>query len=234
MLPSEKNSFASLLKAVFSIYEREIGRDLMAMWWAALERFEFDDVRKAFDRHVQGKEGKLSPKPAHIIEHLNTMHPDGRPSPDEAWAMIPRSEDESVVITEEMAEALRYAQPLLDVRDQVAARRAFIDAYSRIVEKNKLDGIKPKWFPSFGMNPEGRSAAIAEAVRIGRLGVNHAIKLSAPDQAARMLEMAGKPELALEFKPGTSEAAKEGLARIRAMFGMDENNVVEFKKSGAA
>lgn len=234
MKSSDKARFGQILKSVFSIYEKDFQPHILDIWAAALDGFDIEDINRAFQMHVKGGEGKFAPKPAHILEHLNTMHPDGRPSPDEAWSMIPRSEDDSVVMTEEMAEALRYAQPLLDCNDQIAARRAFIDAYSRITKQNNLRGIGPKWFPSLGMNPEGRSAAIAEAVRIGRLEVNHAIKLSAPDQTAKMLEMAGKPELALEFKPGTSEAAKEGLARIRAMFGMDKNNVVEFKKPGAA
>ena len=127
-----------------------------------------------------------------IIEQIEKLQPDGRPTPDEAWAMSPRSESESVVMTEEMAEAMRYAQPLLDCNDQVAARRAFLDAYSRIVEKNKLTGIPPKWFPSLGDDKNGRGAALAEAVRLGRIEVARAVSLMPPDKVSAMLQLAGK------------------------------------------
>ncbi len=152
-----------------------------------------------------------------IIEQIEKLNPDGRPTPDEAWAMMPRSESESVVMSEEMAEADRYAQPLLDCRDQVGARRAFIDAYSRIVEKNKLAGIKPKWFPSLGDDPGGRMPAIAEAVRLGRISTQHGINLTAPEKVPAMLRLAGHGEQAKQFDPATDERAKENRLRIREM-----------------
>ena len=152
-----------------------------------------------------------------IIEQIEKLNPDGRPTPDEAWAMMPRSESESVVMSEEMGEAMGYAQPLLDCRDQVGARRAFLDAYSRIVEKNKLAGIKPKWFPSLGDDPGGRMPAIAEAVRLGRISTQHGINLTAPEKVPAMLRLAGHGEQAKQFDPATDERAKENRLRIREM-----------------
>ena len=152
-----------------------------------------------------------------IIEQIEKLNPDGRPTPDEAWAMMPRSESESVVMSEEMAEADRYAQPLRDRKDQVAARRAFIDAYSRIVEKNKLAGIKPKWFPSLGDDPGGRMPAIAEAVRLGRISTQHGINLTAPEKVPAMLRLAGHGEQAKQFDPAMDERAKANRLRIREM-----------------
>ena len=192
MLTNEKNAFASLLEAVFGTYESKLAKPVSEIWWNALSPFELADIRIAFGQHVNGREGKFTPRPAHILQYLDAMNPDGRPTPDEAWAMIPRSESESVVMTEEMAEAMRYAQPLLDCNDQVAARRAFLDAYSRIVEKNKLTGIPPKWFPSLGDDKNGRGAALAEAVRLGRIEAAHAVSLMPPDKVSAMLQLAGK------------------------------------------
>ena len=217
MLTTEKNEFALMLKTVFFVYGQELDRDIISFWWDILKGFDFQEVRKSFDRHVKGREGKMMPKPAHILEHLDALNPDGRPTPDEAWAMMPRSESESVVMSEEMGEAMRYAQPLLDCRDQVAARRAFIDTYSRIVEKNKLAGIKPKWFPSLGDDPGGRMPAIAEAVRLGRISTQHGINLTAPEKVPAMLRLAGHGEQAKQFDPATDERAKENRLRIREM-----------------
>ena len=112
------------------------------------------------------------------------------PGPDEAWAMMPRDEDTSVVMTEEMAQALHIAQPLLDEGDQIAARRAFIEAYKRIVDAAKRAGMPPRWFPSLGHSKDGREAALIEAVRLGRMNSEHAIALLPPDSAVKGMIMA--------------------------------------------
>lgn len=149
-----------------------------------------------------------------VIAQVERLQPDGRPRADEAWALIPRDEDASVVMTYEMAEAYGVALPLLVEGDQVAARMAFKDAYARIVDKNKLAGVPPKWFPSLGRDKEGREAVLAEAVRLGRLSANHAIGLLPPDKVAPMLESAGKETLAIEYK---APSAEEIEVRIQGM-----------------
>lgn len=163
------------------------------------------------------RESKFKMTLAAVIENVEQLQPDGRPGADEAWAMIPKDEQTSVVMTEEMAEALGIARPLLDDGDKVAARMAFKEAYARIVGANKTAGIKPKWFPSLGHEKAGRDLALAEAVRLGRLSVAHAIGLTPPDALPAMLENAGEKNLALEYKPEDSAKARENLARIREM-----------------
>lgn len=125
-----------------------------------------------------------------VIAEIERLQPDGRPGPDEAWAMMPRDEDTSVVMTEEMAQALHIAQPLLDEGDQIAARKAFIEAYKRIVDTAKRAGMPPKWFPSLGHSKDGREAALIEAVRLGRMNSEHAIALLPPDSAVKGMIMA--------------------------------------------
>lgn len=163
------------------------------------------------------RESKFKMTLAAVIEKVELLQPDGRPGADEAWAMIPKDEQSSVVMTEEMAEALGIARPLLDEGDKIAARMAFKEAYARIVGANKTAGIKPKWFPSLGSDKTGRDVVLAEAVRLGRLGASHAIGLIAPDGVHAMLEHAGEKNLALEYKPEDSAKARENLARIREM-----------------
>ena len=152
-----------------------------------------------------------------IIEQIEKLQPDGRPGADEAWAMIPMDEYASAVMTQEMAEALHIAQPLLDEGDKIAARMAFREAYNRIVDANKRNGIKPSWFPSLGQDKEGRDTVLADAVRLGRIGAEHAIGLVAPDKIAPMLQSAGEVRMALEHKMPTSEAALANIARIKSM-----------------
>ena len=217
MSENEKNAFVSLLKSVFGIYEFKPDEMTLGIWWKMLCAFDLTQIQAAFEQHLKGPKGEFTPKPSNILQYLDAMNPDGRPTPDEAWAMMPRSESESVIMSEEMGEAMGYAQPLLDCRDQVAARRAFIDAYSRIVEKNKLAGIKPKWFPSLGDDPGGRMPAIAEAVRLGRISTQHGINLTAAEKVPAMLRLAGHGEQAKQFDPATDELAKANRLRIREM-----------------
>lgn len=110
---------------------------------------------------------------ADIIARLD----DGRPGPDEAWAMIPRSEAETVVWTDEMAQAHGAAAPLLEAGDQIAARMAFREAYARLVTQARADRLPTRWMPSLGHDRDGREKPLREAVQLGRLQSDAVTKL---------------------------------------------------------
>jgi hypothetical protein len=116
---------------------------------------------------------------AGIIAQVDKLNPNRRISADEAWAIYPHDEATSAVITNEIAEAMGVAQPLLNEGDKVGARMAFKTAYERITENNKSQGIEPTWFPSLGTEQHGRDQAIKEAVRLGRLP-KHSMDLLPP------------------------------------------------------
>jgi hypothetical protein len=111
------------------------------------------------------------------IEAVLTRLDDGRPGPEEAWAMIPRDEASSVVWTDEMAQAWGIAQPLLDEGDQIAARMAFLERYRKLIQAARDASTPVKWTPSLGQNPSGRESVLIEAARLGRLTVQHVAKL---------------------------------------------------------
>ena len=98
---------------------------------------------------------------------------DGRPGPEQAWAMSPRDEAQSVVWTEEMAQAYGAAVPLIFEGDLVAARMAFLETYRKLVLDARDRGEQPKWTPSLGTDPWGRDAAILAAQQLGRLTAAH-------------------------------------------------------------
>lgn len=123
---------------------------------------------------------------AAILERID----DGRPSPDEAWAMVPRDEAASVVWSDEMAEAWGVARPLIDAGDLVAARVAFIEAYRKAVQAARDAGRPVRWRPSLGTDPRGREAAVREAVERGRLSAERARAiLPPPVESERMGQM---------------------------------------------
>jgi hypothetical protein len=224
VIDSEKERFLKMMQATLAIYDKTATPETVALWWALLAAYEFDDVKQAFARYLKCAEGRFAPKPASIIEIIDAMRPDGRPGADEAWAMIPMDEYTSAVMTQEMADALHIAQPLIDAGDKIAARMAFKEAYARIVDANKRNGIAPSWFPSLGHDNEGREAALADAVRLGIIKPNHAIALLPPDKIEPMLQSAGEHALALEFKPPSAEEMQE---RLRALKDAIKPKIIE-------
>lgn len=203
MLDNDKNQFAQIVRSTMLVCGGSAPEvDGLQIWWKSLQSYSIESVSSAFSEYVM--RGKFAPRPADILEILDRALPDGRPGADEAWAMIPRDEASSVVWTDEMAEAWGIAKPLLDEGDQVGARMSFKEAYARLVDAAKRAGTPPKWFPSLGSDKEGRDVALGEAVRLGRLGAQHAISLLPPDKVAPMLQLAGETKLELEHKLPTS------------------------------
>jgi hypothetical protein len=156
-----------------------------------------------------------------IIEEIDQN--DGRPGADTAWAMLPRDESQTVVWTNEMQQAWGVASPLMDMGDKFGARRAFCEAYDRIVEQARENGVAPRWEASLGLDPHGRESALREAVRKGYLLESSLpTLLPAPDMtrspiAAIAFGAANTP--LLEHDGGGTETSRERalemLARLR-------------------
>lgn len=100
---------------------------------------------------------------AEIIERID----DGRPGPEEAWSLVPMSEGQTAVITDEIAACIPYG--MIERGDMVAARMAFTEAYRKAISAARARGEPVKWFPSLGHDIEGREAPLREAERLGRL-----------------------------------------------------------------
>lgn len=156
-----------------------------------------------------------------IITEIELLKPDGRLGADEAWAIYPHDELSSAVLTNEIAEAMQVAYPILQEGDRVGARMAFKEAYMRIVNKNKADGISPKWFPSLGSDKNGREHVLKQAVQLGRLTSDHAMSLL-PAPIPKKIEnailevkylTANVAELTSEEK----EKSRNRIAEIKAM-----------------
>jgi len=135
-----------------------------------LDRFPLNQVLAALTRCRRELKGRLTI--ADVIARID----DGRPGVEEAWAMLPKGEGASVVWTEEMAQAYGVACPLMD-SDEVAARMAFKESYTKALSAARNDGKPVKWTPSLGQDPWGRESALRQAVELGRLKAEHAARL---------------------------------------------------------
>lgn len=103
---------------------------------------------------------------ADIVDRL----PGGHPGPEEAWSVIGPSlanEGLTVVWTDQMREAFGVAVGLAD--DPTAARMAFKETYTKLVNEARSRNQAPKWSVSAGTDKQHRVLAVQEAVKAGKL-----------------------------------------------------------------
>ncbi len=148
--------------------------------------------------------------------------PGGHPTANEAWALVLSSHDEAetVVWTEQIAEAAGIARPVLDAGDEVGARMAFRDAYDRILRERPE---APRWFASLGSDHGRRTAAIDRAVRAGLLTQQHASGLLPAPRDAGPLGAAlfeGRPLRLADLSPVEMARAREKIAKLKLVLGV--------------
>lgn len=125
--------------------------------------------------------------PLKILDILERID-DGRPSVDDAWTMMPKTEAESVVWTDEMAQAWGIASPLLSAGDVTGARKAFMDAYGKAVLHARIKRQPAHWMPSLGSDIASRESVLLDAVRKRRLTAAHVAQLLPAEAASPKMQ----------------------------------------------
>lgn len=174
-------------------------------------------VLRALDRFRKETKGRMTL--AAVLERVAEC--DGRPGKEEAWSIALTSNDEveTVVWTEEIAQAMSVARPLLDARDKVAARMAFCETYERAVRESRDANVICRWSASFGTDQERRAVAIAAAVQSGRIGHAQAAHYLPNHEDANVVAglLAGNDVKLLAAIPEDhKEAAERGIKALRA------------------
>lgn len=168
-----------LLTAIKATYE-VIGQNIsdLAIQTIALELKTYDPQQVALALTRCRKELRKITL-ADILERL----PGGHLGVEEAWAMVARvlnREGLSIVWTDEMAQAFGPALALKD--DPVAARMAFKEAYTRLVQDANAVNSTPVWKVSLGYEKSGRELALQDAVAKGRITQEYACKFLPPPE----------------------------------------------------
>jgi len=181
MRSDDKVVFTQLLAATMAIYDKQITSAFVDVFFSALGHSSLEVVREALNRHVQDPDGgRFPPKPADLLRQVaSAKSSDGRPGRDEAWSIAQRARDESetVMVSDEILGALAIAQPLLDMRDKVAARMAFVETYDRLVAEKRATGQPFEWRVSLGTDKSRRGPAIEAAKVAGLLPAPKAMAL---------------------------------------------------------
>jgi hypothetical protein len=189
------------------LYGRAFSPEAAKLLVADLEGIPVAQVLAALARCR--KELRAFPTLADILARIS----DGRPGPEEAWAMLPKDESSSAVWTEEMAEAFATARGLL-ATDEVAARMAFREKYAALLADARAARRPARWTASLGHDAKGREAAVTEAVQKGRIGADEARALL-PDFGGAT----GAPRASLALLPGgassSSGPSEAGLTSLR-------------------
>lgn len=157
---------SALLEAVAVTAElcgRTFSEAAARVFVADLDGYDEQAVIRALSRCRKEVRGALT------VADVVTRIEDGRPSADEAWAMLPRSEAETVVWTDEMAHAYGACYRLIAEGDQSGARMAFKAAYTKAINDARSDAKPARWSACLGFDETGRSQAIEAAVIAGRL-----------------------------------------------------------------
>lgn len=177
-----------------------------AFFFKAMEAYSLAQVAHALTAHVRDpKAGMFQPTPAHLIAQIQVQAGrDGRPSADEAWAvaLVSRDEAETVVWISEAAQAFGICRPVLQLGDEVGARRAFIEAYNRLVGEARSAGRAVEWSASLGWDATRRDVAITRARNAGLL--------SAPAAAALLPDPSGESAC-----PDGLKRVKQEIAKLR-------------------
>ncbi len=206
MIQTDTKAFIALLSRTFRTLRQPVPEpEILDVWWGKLAPYPIEAVAAAFSKHLDVS--RFAPTPAEILEHLPKLGNE-RPEADEAWAIAIRAADEqeTVVWTTEIAEAWAVAQPVFH-GDEIGARMAFKAAYARITERNRGQNAAPQWVVSQGHDSARRKEVLAQAVREGRLQLEHA-KAAVPLLAGPGGE---------KDEPTPDAKAVENLARIREM-----------------
>lgn len=169
MKPTDKAAFAETLNLCYATQLKPVpAAAALNLWFTLLAPYSLEQVSDALAKHMA--ESSFAPVPADVIKRL-PRESDGRPDANEAWAIALRSRDErdTVVWTQECAQAFAIASAVLDGGDEVGARMAFKAAYERLIEAARARGAKAEWVKSLGHDPYLREQVLTDAVRAGRL-----------------------------------------------------------------
>lgn len=168
-----REEFAKGMAVLAEVFEKQLSSHAIEIYYIALKNLPVEKFQKIVGNIVINN--RFFPKPVDFLE--SAIIDDGRPEPESSWARMPKNEDDSIVWTEEEAEAYGVALPLLQDGDKIAARMAYKETYIKQVSLARAEKRKVVWKASLGFDVGRREAVIKEAVEKGRLSSSSAANI---------------------------------------------------------
>lgn len=213
MKSEDKNEFARILRSACEVHNREYTQDLAGIWWNLLSGYAMSEFSQAMVQHLRRE--KFFPKPAEIVGFI-----EGRwMGADEAWALFPKSEDDTAAINQAMAVAWDAASDLYHGGDTIGARMAFKAAYDRHVSSAVGRGEREAWSISLGWDGDKREPVIRAALESKLITNQNALKLLQSVPARDGGPIAGLLTGKTQGAEINDEGIKERLQELKAMLG---------------
>ncbi len=180
MKDNDFDAFSALWADSWSLYGRIPNPKAINLVFEMLGDKPLDEIKRSLIAHCRSS--KFPPTAADVIALSGGVS--DRLAADEAWALCPRSEDDTVIWTDEIAQAHGIASEILADGDKVGARMAFKAAYERLCADAERDRRPVKWTVSLGYDPKQRRSAVNAAVECGRLTQQQASQYLLEDRSA--------------------------------------------------
>lgn len=199
----EQERLVMLLVATAEVLGNEIKPTAALMMTEDLSGYPLRDLQAALAKCRREHTGKLTLKA--VLDHMQGAG--AWLGADEAWSLALKAMDEkaTVVWTKEIAQAWGISRSVAAARDMYGARRAFVQAYERLVSEARSAGRTANWMVSDGWDVGGREAAIRQAVENGLL----------PAPAAA-LHLPPPAPAAIEVNEEGRDRIREGLRQLAA------------------
>ena len=135
----------------------ELSKSAVRVFAADLSRYPIAQVLKSLERCRREVKGRLT------LSDVIGRFDDGRPGVEEAWAMMPKNQDDSAVWTDEMRQASKVCADHLAAGRMHDAQKAFREKYLELVAEARDNGTPVNWVASEGHAQSGREEAHHEA-----------------------------------------------------------------------
>lgn len=91
MIESDKEDFKMIMVGIGELYNKEITKPLMRIYFSVLKNYSLSDVENGVNAHAMDpKQGSFFPKPADIVRHLQTGDISVEDKATLAWGQVIR------------------------------------------------------------------------------------------------------------------------------------------------
>ncbi|MBK8897387.1 MAG: hypothetical protein IPN66_09340 [Candidatus Competibacteraceae bacterium] len=198
MQQHDKPAFGLLVTGYLQeIYEKSVSPALLTVWFETLKGYEIGDIEAGFARYVAHPEDcRFPPKPGDIIRHLPAPKPedDGRPSADEGMGPAVagregRSRNRRALGRNPRGLASLRRDPR---RGRRSGRAALLHRRLQPPRAARAGAARTGALDRHARHrPALREERIGEAVKLGRIGHDHAISLLPGPSATSIEQVAG-------------------------------------------
>ena len=129
MIDADKVDFKMLMVGIGELYNKEITKPLMKIYFSALTNYSLDQVRGGIDAHtLDTKHGSFFPKPADIVRHLQASEISAEDKALLAWGQVIR----------EIRKVGSYGSLKLDDKQAVAAVKS-LGSWSQLCNSSEQE-----------------------------------------------------------------------------------------------